>query len=106
MTERKHAVEEACIGSAADTSLGPWVDGISALTTQEAGADNQAGFPDRGGCTIEGDSLHNCLVPEDLALDFEAFLNDANLLGGASQGDENVEPFQGTSLFPELFAAS
>lgn len=84
-------------GPRADASLGPWVEDPTCCNPEPQPADK----PANNGFGSDMDALDACALPDDLTLDFEAFLNDTNLLGG---GQRLADPISSDSLFPELFA--
>lgn len=87
-----------------DASLTPWVEQREECKPLDSVGDTANANPEADPAVpgLEPDPFDGCLVPDDLASDFEAFLNDADLLNGCKFANE---PIAGKNLFSEMFAA-
>ena len=95
----------ALSGQAKDTSLGPWLGSFGKLDSPQAEPLMETKAPDapqQDERASANEALDADFLPEDLAMDFESFLNDTDFLGepalDAEQGSMPV-----ANLFSELF---
>ena len=96
------AADATLPGQMKDTSLGPWLSSPSKLSSPLKERDPNLTRLDQ---ELTADtSLDTSFMPEDFALDFESFLNDADLLEGPALGSEQGS-MPVANLFAELFTA-